>query len=84
METYKKTCKKNKTKVIPVDSEHYSISQLIKNYKKNEIEKIFLTASGGPFLNYKISQLKYVKPNDALAHPKWKMGKKYQLTHQHF
>tara|TARA_B100000963_G_scaffold361705_1_gene398822 strand:- start:3173 stop:4351 length:1179 start_codon:yes stop_codon:yes gene_type:complete len=75
----KKYAKKNKTKIIPVDSEHYSISQLIQNYKKNEIEKIFLTASGGPFLNYKISQLKDVRPNDALAHPKWKMGKKITI-----
>ena len=71
--------KKNKTKIIPVDSEHFSISQLIQNKKKNEIEKIFLTASGGPFLNFKMSQFKNVRPNHALVHPKWKMGKKITI-----
>ena len=75
----KKIAKKNKTKIIPVDSEHFSITQLIKHSKMNEIEKIFLTASGGPFLNLKISEFKKIKPKDALMHPKWKMGKKITI-----
>ena len=64
------------TKLIPVDSEHFSIFKLLENIKLNEIEKIYLTASGGPFLNYKKKQLNNVKPKDALKHPKWRMGKK--------
>ena len=71
-----KTAKKYKSEIIPVDSEHFSISQLIKNIKISEIDKIFITASGGPFLNFKIKQFKNIKPKDALKHPKWKMGKK--------
>ena len=71
--------KKYKTKVIPVDSEHYSIWKLIEKYKINEINKIYITASGGPFLNHKRRQLKNITPKDALKHPKWKMGKKISI-----
>ena len=70
---------KSKTNIIPIDSEHFSIFNLIKNREKNEINKIYLTASGGPFLNYTQSELKKVKPKDALKHPKWKMGKKISI-----
>ena len=75
----KKRAKQNKTKIVPVDSEHYSIQQLIGNSEINNIEKIFLTASGGPFLNLKPSKFKNIKPKDALIHPKWKMGKKITI-----
>ncbi len=75
----KKCAKKNNTKIIPVDSEHFSIMQLLKDHNLKEIKKIYLTASGGPFLNYKISQLKKVKPIHAIKHPKWKMGKKISI-----
>ena len=68
--------KKNSTKIIPVDSEHYSIMKLLENQKIDSIEKIYITASGGPFLNYKLNELKKVTPKQALKHPKWKMGKK--------
>ena len=71
--------KKYKTKIIPIDSEHFSIMNLIKNHKIKDINKIYITASGGPFLNYKFSQLKKIKPVDALKHPKWKMGKKISI-----
>jgi 1-deoxy-D-xylulose-5-phosphate reductoisomerase len=70
---------KNKTKIIPVDSEHFSILKLIENHNYNEIKKIFITASGGPFLNFNSSKLKRIKPKDALKHPKWKMGKKITI-----
>ncbi len=70
--------KKNKTKFIPVDSEHFSIWSLI-NGQHDEIDKIYLTASGGPFLNKKRKYLKNVKPIDAVKHPKWKMGKKISV-----
>ena len=70
---------KNKTKIIPIDSEHFSIFKLLENHKLQEIDKIYITASGGPFLNYKNHQLKNIKPKDALKHPKWKMGKKITI-----
>ncbi len=75
----KKIAKKNNTKIIPIDSEHFSIMQLIKDYRKNEIEKIYLTASGGPFLNYNLKKFKYIKPEQAFKHPKWRMGKKISI-----
>jgi 1-deoxy-D-xylulose-5-phosphate reductoisomerase len=75
----KKAAKTIKTKIIPVDSEHFSIFKLLGNCKESEIKKIYLTASGGPFLNYNLAQLKKVKPKDALKHPKWRMGKKISI-----
>ena len=71
--------RKNKTKFIPIDSEHFSIWSLIKNENLNNIKKIYLTASGGPFLNKKNSVLANVKPKYALKHPNWKMGKKISI-----
>ena len=75
----KKTAKKNNTRIIPIDSEHFSIMKLLEYEKIEDIKKIYLTASGGPFLNYKLSRLNKVKPNEALKHPKWKMGKKISI-----
>ena len=79
MEFDKKKAFKKKTKIIPVDSEHYSILKLVENHNMKDIEKIYLTASGGPFLKYKVNQIKKIKPKDALKHPKWKMGKKISI-----
>ena len=78
-ELIKRKSKKFKTKIIPVDSEHYSILKLIDNHKLKEIDKIYITASGGPFLNFKANQLKKISPREALNHPKWKMGKKISI-----
>ena len=78
-ELIRKEARKFKTIIVPADSEHFSIMELIKNHKQNEIKKIYLTASGGPFLNLKKKRLKKVKPSDALKHPKWKMGKKISV-----
>ncbi len=75
----KKESLKYKTKIIPIDSEHYSIMKLIENEKIKDIKKIYITASGGPFLNYKMSNFKNIKPSDATKHPKWKMGKKISV-----
>ena len=72
-----KELKKHKTEFIPVDSEHFSIWSVIKNYQKSDIEKIILTASGGPFLDKKIK--KGVSPKDATSHPNWVMGKKISI-----
>ena len=64
---------------IPIDSEHFSIWQLIKNKRREHISKIILTASGGPFLNKTKKNLMNIKPIDALKHPNWKMGKKISI-----
>ena len=68
---------KYKTKFIPIDSEHFSIFKLIEDKSKNNIQKIIITASGGPFLKKKID--KKIKIKDALNHPNWKMGKKISI-----
>ena len=74
-----KNLKKYKTFFIPIDSEHYSIWELIKNEDNNNIEKIILTASGGPFLNTSKKRLININPNIAIKHPNWKMGKKISI-----
>ena len=75
----KRELKKHGTKFSPVDSEHFSILELIKNEDKNNIKNIFLTASGGPFLKTKIKNLKKITPKKAIDHPTWKMGKKISV-----
>jgi len=75
----KKELLKNKTKFIPIDSEHYSIYSLIGKSKNVNIEKVFLTASGGPFNNYPLNKFKSIKLKSALNHPNWKMGKKITI-----
>ena len=75
----KKESRKYKVKIIPIDSEHFSIMQILKNIKKNDIEKIFITASGGPFLKFNKKQIAQATPSQALKHPKWKMGKKISI-----
>ena len=72
----KKELKKHKTKFIPVDSEHFSIFSLLNDNQTNDIEKIYLTASGGPFIDLPKNQFKKIKLRDALKHPNWRMGKK--------
>ena len=78
-ELIKNNLKKNKTEFIPVDSEHFSIWSLIKNVKSNNLEKIYLTASGGPFRRYPLDKFKDIKLNKALKHPNWSMGKKISI-----
>ncbi len=75
----KKSLKKNNTNFIPLDSEHFSIWSLLKNEKYQNIKKIYLTASGGPFLNKKLKEIKNIKPKFALKHPNWQMGKKISI-----
>ena len=65
--------------LIPVDSEHSAIYQLLHGVAGDELRKIFLTASGGPFLRTNIKDLKSITPRQALNHPKWKMGKKITI-----
>ena len=68
-----------KTNFIPLDSEHFSIWQLIKNEHESQIEKVILTASGGPFLKKSYKNISNIKPKFALKHPNWKMGKKISI-----
>ena len=75
----KNISKKYKTDIIPIDSEHFSIHQLVKNSNNSDIKKIYITASGGPFLKKPIKYLYKVKPSDAVRHPNWKMGKKISI-----
>ena len=70
---------KYNVKFIPVDSEHFSIQSLIKNNKNVEIDTIYITASGGPFLKLPISQFKNISVEKAIKHPNWKMGKKISV-----
>mgnify|MGYP001187164272 FL=1 len=70
---------KNNTKFIPIDSEHFSIWSLLQNEPIKSVEKIIITASGGPFLNYRMRRLNNVKPHEAIKHPNWRMGKKISI-----
>ena len=75
----KKKLIRYKTNFIPIDSEHFSIHSLIKDHKIKNISKIFITASGGPFLGYTRTMMKKIKKTQALNHPSWKMGKKISI-----
>ena len=78
-EIIKNKLKRHKTKFIPIDSEHFSIWKLINNENLDKIDKIVLTASGGPFLKKKLKEIENIKPALALKHPNWKMGKKISI-----
>ena len=69
----------NRAPIIPVDSEHSAIFQCLVGETRNRIEKIILTASGGPFLGKKPNYLVNVKRDHALQHPNWKMGAKISI-----
>ena len=75
----KKELRKYNTKFIPLDSEHFSIWSLLKNENINNVKKIYLTASGGPFLFKSLVKIKNIKPKFALQHPNWKMGRKISI-----
>ena len=75
----KKRLKKYKTEFVPVDSEHFSIWSILRGFNVKDVEKIILTASGGPFLNTNINRLKKINPIKALKHPNWTMGKKISI-----
>ena len=74
-----KLCKDNNVDILPVDSEHSAIYQCLLGEKNKNIEKIILTASGGPFRGKSIEDLKYIKKEDALHHPNWDMGNKISI-----
>ena len=74
-----KEMQKNKTNFIPVDSEHFSIWSLLKENEKSKIDKIYITASGGPFLKLPKAKFSKITIKNALKHPNWKMGKKITI-----
>lgn len=74
-----KLSKKNNVKIYPVDSEHSAIFQCLIGEDYQTIEKIILTASGGPFRNKKISDLENITKKEALNHPNWEMGEKITI-----
>ncbi len=65
--------------IIPVDSEHSTINALIGAHGKESIDSVIITASGGPFRNHTLHQMKDVSVEDALAHPTWSMGRKISI-----
>ena len=74
-----KKIKKFNTMFIPVDSEHFSIWSLINNSNKKNIEKIYITASGGPFNKLPLKKFSSITQAEALKHPNWLMGKKISV-----
>ena len=69
----------NGVKILPVDSEHSAIFQALQGNRADQVNRIILTASGGPFYGYTPQQLAAVKPEDALKHPNWNMGAKITI-----
>ena len=75
----KNNLKRYKTKFVPVDSEHFSIFYALQGNRISNIEKIYLTASGGPLNNIPKEKFKNIKISQAIKHPNWKMGKKISV-----
>ena len=74
-----KEAKKKKVSILPIDSEHSAIFQSIEGHRKEDIKRIILTASGGPFRHKSKKEMEKVKPEEALKHPNWRMGKKITI-----
>ncbi|MDD5084515.1 MAG: 1-deoxy-D-xylulose-5-phosphate reductoisomerase [Candidatus Omnitrophica bacterium] len=68
--------KRNNVKLIPIDSEHSAVWQCLEGQRRNELKRLVLTASGGPFLGWTRKRLAHVTPRKALRHPRWRMGRK--------
>ena len=71
--------KKNNTEFVPVDSEHFSIWCCLNSNDSFDVNDIFITASGGPFLNLPLSKFRSINVEDAIKHPNWNMGKKISV-----
>ena len=65
--------------LLPIDSEHSAIFQSLAGQKRNDVKRLILTASGGPFLNIPLENLSDVTPDQALRHPNWQMGQKVTI-----
>ena len=75
----KKLLREGSASLIPVDSEHSALYQVMKTSDQSDLKRLIITASGGPFRDYKKARLRNVEPKDALNHPTWKMGAKITL-----
>lgn len=71
--------RKNNSRILPVDSEHSAVFQSLSGHRKEDVKRIILTASGGPFLSTPLAALERVTPEEALKHPKWSMGRKITI-----
>jgi len=69
----------NDVAILPIDSEHSAVFQCIEGNRREDVDKIILTASGGPFLNVSEKKFNKITPKDALKHPNWNMGKKISV-----
>ncbi|GBC59301.1 1-deoxy-D-xylulose 5-phosphate reductoisomerase [Desulfonema ishimotonii] len=65
--------------ILPVDSEHSAIFQCLSGQRRSDLQKILLTASGGPFLDRAADEFPHIRPEDALKHPNWEMGRKITI-----
>lgn len=70
---------RNDVQLFPVDSEHSAIFQSLVGHRRSDVRRLILTASGGPFRDRALAELKQVTPSDALAHPNWSMGRKISI-----
>ena len=66
-------------RILPIDSEHSAIFQCLQGQRREDFDRIFLTASGGPFLNTPLAKFATIEPEDALDHPTWSMGSKISI-----
>tara|TARA_A100001234_G_scaffold44743_1_gene37066 strand:- start:4021 stop:5166 length:1146 start_codon:yes stop_codon:yes gene_type:complete len=73
------SCIKSGTEIIPIDSEHYSLMNSLNSIEKNNINRVFITASGGPFIGQSLQEIENKQPKDALKHPNWDMGNKITI-----
>lgn len=78
-ELFLREVKKSGSRLLPVDSEHSAIFQCLQGHRKEEVERIILTSSGGPFLHTPLTELEGVTVEQALKHPNWKMGRKITI-----
>jgi 1-deoxy-D-xylulose-5-phosphate reductoisomerase len=74
-----KESRKTDAKIFPIDSEHSAIQQSIQGHRREDLKRIILTGSGGPFKDFSIERLSTVTPKEALRHPKWRMGRKISV-----
>jgi 1-deoxy-D-xylulose-5-phosphate reductoisomerase len=78
-ELLSRTAEQTGARIIPVDSEHSALDQCLRSGQKREVQRLILTASGGPFRNTPADRLHHVTPDEALNHPTWKMGRRITI-----
>jgi 1-deoxy-D-xylulose-5-phosphate reductoisomerase len=78
-DVFRRAMEKSGAHVVPVDSEHNAVFQLLDSADTNEVERVTLTASGGPFRGWQRDRMQSVTPAQAVAHPNWSMGAKISV-----